>query len=159
MAATIDKCVARHPGRPEAGPDVSGKAFRPQWPMIVLRTPKGWTSPSEVGGHKLEGSWRSHQVPMADVKKDPARLKQLEDWMRGYKPQELFDAHGRLQAGAEGHRADRHAADRVQPARQRRAPEEGPPAAGLPQLRHQGREARHDRGRELPAARRCSSAT
>src|SRR5439155_26460598 len=74
----------------------SGKPFRPRWPMIVLRTPKGWTSPAEAGGHKLEGSWRAHQVPLVDVKKDPARLKQLEEWMRGYKPQELFDAAGRL---------------------------------------------------------------
>jgi xylulose-5-phosphate/fructose-6-phosphate phosphoketolase len=64
--------------------------------MIVLRTPKGWTSPSDSGGHKLEGSWRSHQVPMANVKKDPARLKELENWMRGYKPAELFDNEGRF---------------------------------------------------------------
>src|SRR5581483_4292887 len=95
MAATIDKCVddiraAQDQAR------ASGTPSRPRWPMIVLRTPKGWTSPAEVGGHKLEGSWRAHQVPMADVKKDPARLRQLEDWMRGYKPAELFDERGRL---------------------------------------------------------------
>jgi xylulose-5-phosphate/fructose-6-phosphate phosphoketolase len=93
MAATLDKCVADiRAAQKEARS--SGKAFRPRWPMIVLRTPKGWSSPSDVGGHKLEGSWRAHQVPMADVKKDPGRLKQLEDWMRGYRPQELFDAKG-----------------------------------------------------------------
>jgi len=62
--------------------------------MIVLRTPKGWTAPSVYGEHRLEGSWRAHQVPMADIRKNPARLKLLEDWMRGYKPEELFDPNG-----------------------------------------------------------------
>jgi len=95
MAATIDRCVdnireAQRQARQ------SGKAFRPRWPMIVLRTPKGWTSPADAGGHKLEGSWRAHQVPLANVKKDPQRLKMLEDWMRGYKPGELFDENGTL---------------------------------------------------------------
>jgi xylulose-5-phosphate/fructose-6-phosphate phosphoketolase len=69
---------------------------RPRWPMIVLRTPKGWTGPKEVDGHKLEGFWRSHQVPIADVRQNPAHLKQLEDWMRSYRPEELFDKHGTL---------------------------------------------------------------
>jgi xylulose-5-phosphate/fructose-6-phosphate phosphoketolase len=71
-------------------------AMRFQWPMIVLRTPKGWTAPAEVAGHKLEGFWRSHQVPMADVKKNPERLHELERWMRSYRPDELFDKNGRL---------------------------------------------------------------
>jgi xylulose-5-phosphate/fructose-6-phosphate phosphoketolase len=95
MAATIDACIAEIrelQGKARSG----GTQLRPKWPMIVLRTPKGWTCPEEVGGHRLEGSWRAHQVPLADVKKDPTRLKMLEDWMRGYKPQELFDAAGRL---------------------------------------------------------------
>src|SRR3954466_4628490 len=95
MAATIDKCVSDIKAAQKQARS-SGEAFRPRWPMIVLRTPKGWTSPADSGGHKLEGSWRSHQVPMADVKKDPKRLKQLEDWMRGYKPDELFDKEGRF---------------------------------------------------------------
>jgi xylulose-5-phosphate/fructose-6-phosphate phosphoketolase len=95
MAATIDKCVADIRAAQKQARS-SGEAFRPRWPMIVLRTPKGWTSPAEAGGHKLEGSWRSHQVPMADVKKDKSRLKLLEDWMRGYKPEELFDAAGKF---------------------------------------------------------------
>jgi xylulose-5-phosphate/fructose-6-phosphate phosphoketolase len=95
MAATLDKCIAEiHAAQQQARN--SGEPFRPLWPMIVLRTPKGWSSPAEVGGHKLEGSWRAHQVPITDVKKDPARLKQLEDWMRSYKPAELFDAEGRF---------------------------------------------------------------
>ncbi|MBA4065522.1 MAG: phosphoketolase [Isosphaera sp.] len=95
MAATLDQCV----GDIRAAQDqarASGTASRPRWPMIVLRTPKGWTSPGESGGHKLEGSWRSHQVPMGNVEKDPARLKELEGWMRGYKPEELFDEQGRF---------------------------------------------------------------
>ena len=74
----------------------TGTATRFQWPMIVLRTPKGWTAPQEVAGHKLEGFWRSHQVPMADVKKNPERLRELERWMRSYKPEELFDNRGKL---------------------------------------------------------------
>jgi xylulose-5-phosphate/fructose-6-phosphate phosphoketolase len=95
MAATLDQCVTDiRAAQKQAWGD--GRPVRPRWPMVVLRTPKGWTSPAEVGGHKLEGSWRAHQVPMADVKKDPARLKQLEEWLRGYKPQELFDAQGRF---------------------------------------------------------------
>jgi len=76
----------------------TGTAFRPRWPMIVLRTPKGWTGPKEINHHKVEGSWRAHQVPFADVRENPAGLKLLEDWMRGYKPEELFDANGTLRA-------------------------------------------------------------
>jgi xylulose-5-phosphate/fructose-6-phosphate phosphoketolase len=95
MAATLDKCVADIRAAQKQARS-SSTPFRPRWPMIVLRTPKGWTSPSEVGGHKLEGSWRAHQVPMADVKKDSKRLKQLEDWLRSYTPAELFDDEGRL---------------------------------------------------------------
>ena len=64
--------------------------------MIVLRTPKGWTGPKEVNHHKVEGSWRAHQVPFADVRENPAGLKLLEDWMRSYKPEELFDTNGTL---------------------------------------------------------------
>ncbi len=74
----------------------SNDGTRPRWPMIVLRSPKGWTGPKELDGHKLEGSWRSHQVPVADVRANPAHLRMLESWMRGYRPEELFDAAGKL---------------------------------------------------------------
>jgi xylulose-5-phosphate/fructose-6-phosphate phosphoketolase len=74
----------------------SDDATRPRWPLIILRSPKGWTGPRELDGHKLEGSWRSHQVPFADVRDNPAHLKVLEQWMRSYRPEELFDAGGRL---------------------------------------------------------------
>jgi xylulose-5-phosphate/fructose-6-phosphate phosphoketolase len=69
---------------------------RPQWPMIVLRTPKGWTGPKEVDGLPIEGTWRSHQVPMTDVRDNPEHLRLLEDWLRSYRPEELFDDEGRL---------------------------------------------------------------
>src|SRR5262245_36339708 len=74
----------------------SGKANRPRWPMIVLRSPKGWTGPKEVDGHKVEGFWRAHQVPLAGMHNNPAHLKQLEGWLRSYKPEELFDKRGQL---------------------------------------------------------------
>ncbi|MBS1854744.1 MAG: phosphoketolase family protein [Acidobacteria bacterium] len=94
MAATAEHCVneiQRH--RREAR---DGGTMRPRWPMIVLRSPKGWGAPFELGGHRLEGFWRAHQVPLPDVKKDAGQLRLLEEWMRAQKPEELFDANGRL---------------------------------------------------------------
>ena len=73
-----------------------GKSELPAWPMIVMRTPKGWTGPKIVDGKPVEDTWRAHQVPVADFQKNPEHLKILEDWMRSYKPQELFDQKGRL---------------------------------------------------------------
>ena len=95
MAATLDTIVAEIRAI-QAEARQTGTAKRPQWPIIVLRTPKGWTGPKEVNGHKVEGFWRSHQVPMADVTSNPEHLKLLENWMRSYKPEELFDEQGRL---------------------------------------------------------------
>jgi xylulose-5-phosphate/fructose-6-phosphate phosphoketolase len=95
MAATLDKCIEEIKATQQEA-RTSGVAGFCRWPMIVLRTPKGWTAPAEVGGHKLEGFWRAHQVPIADVAKNPAHLKLLEDWMRSYKPEELFDETGKL---------------------------------------------------------------
>src|SRR5271154_5446467 len=66
--------------------------------MIVLRTPKGWTGPKQIDGHKLEGSWRAHQMPILDPKTNPAHLKEVEDWLRSYRPEELFDEGGALVA-------------------------------------------------------------
>ena len=73
-----------------------GVSKRPRWPMIILRTPKGWTGPKYVDGKKTEGFWRSHQVPFAELDTNPGHLKLLEEWMKGYKPEELFDKNGRL---------------------------------------------------------------
>jgi xylulose-5-phosphate/fructose-6-phosphate phosphoketolase len=74
----------------------NGFRRRPTWPMIVLRTPKGWTGPKEVDGVPIEGTFRAHQVPLATVRENPEHLKQLEAWLRGYRPEELFDGDGRL---------------------------------------------------------------
>ncbi|HUK12158.1 MAG TPA: phosphoketolase family protein, partial [Thermoanaerobaculaceae bacterium] len=73
-----------------------GVAARPRWPMIVLRTPKGWTGPKVVDGQQVEGTYRAHQVPLADPRANPEHLKALEAWLRSYRPEELFDAGGRL---------------------------------------------------------------
>ena len=75
-----------------------GQTLRPRWPMIVLRSPKGWTGPKEVDGKKIEGFWRAHQVPVGGVRDNPAHLAILESWMRSYRPEVLFDESGRLDA-------------------------------------------------------------
>ncbi|HME69174.1 MAG TPA: phosphoketolase family protein [Myxococcota bacterium] len=93
MAATLDRCIREIRAAQEEARR-SGVAQRPRWPMIVLRTPKGWTAPAELDGHKLEGFWRAHQVPITDVKQNPSHLAILEHWMRSYRPEELFDADG-----------------------------------------------------------------
>jgi xylulose-5-phosphate/fructose-6-phosphate phosphoketolase len=95
MAATLERAIDAIRGAQREARQ-SGKASRPRWPMIVLRSPKGWTGPSEIKGHKVEGSWRSHQVPFADVRENPDNLALLETWLRSYRPDELFDAGGRL---------------------------------------------------------------
>jgi xylulose-5-phosphate/fructose-6-phosphate phosphoketolase len=74
----------------------AGATGRPRWPMLVLRTPKGWTGPKVVDGLPVEGTWRSHQVPVADVRSNPEHLRILEEWLRSYRPEELFDEHGVL---------------------------------------------------------------
>ena len=95
MAATLEHCVLEIRAIQE-GARRTGKALRPRWPMIVLRSPKGWTAPRQVDEHYLEGFWRAHQIPITDIATNPLHLKILEDWMRGYKPEELFDETGRL---------------------------------------------------------------
>jgi xylulose-5-phosphate/fructose-6-phosphate phosphoketolase len=95
MAGVMEHCVKEIRSIQENARR-SGSAERPQWPMIILRTPKGWTCPKEIDGHKLEGSWRAHQVPIPDPVTNPAHLKLVEEWMRSYKPEELFDESGRL---------------------------------------------------------------
>jgi len=97
MSATTEHCV-QEIRKIQQQARSSGNAERARWPMIVLRSPKGWTAPGGVDGHKLEGFWRAHQVPLTDVKKNPDRLHELETWMRGYKPEELFDRNGKLRA-------------------------------------------------------------
>lgn len=74
-----------------------GPVMRPRWPMIVLKTPKGWTGPKTVDGHRVEGFWRAHQVPLSAVREQPDHLAALEAWLRSYRPEELFDERGRLE--------------------------------------------------------------
>ena len=95
MAATLDEVVAEIAAIQRAARD-EGETARPRWPMIVLRTPKGWTGPKEVDGLPAEGSFRSHQVPLSEVRTNPAHLAQLEQWLRSYEPEQLFDAAGAL---------------------------------------------------------------
>ncbi len=95
MAATMEHCVTEIRDIQKKARQ-SGKAVRPRWPVIILRSPKGWTAPREVDGHYLEGFWRSHQIPITDVASNSAHLKLLERWMKGYKPEERFDERGRL---------------------------------------------------------------
>jgi len=95
MAATLDE-VATEIARIQSDAREGGSTERPRWPMIVLVTPKGWTGPEEVDGLPAEGSFRSHQVPLANLAKNPRHLAQLEEWLRSYHPDELFDEGGAL---------------------------------------------------------------
>jgi xylulose-5-phosphate/fructose-6-phosphate phosphoketolase len=95
MAATLEQCLADIRAIQQAARS-SGIARRARWPMIVLRSPKGWTGPKEVDGHRVEGFWRAHQVPLSGMHDNPAHLAQLEAWLRSYRPEELFDDAGRL---------------------------------------------------------------
>ena len=154
MAATMEQCVQEIRARPEGGAR-SGKPTRPRWPMIVLRTPKGWTGPEEVDGHKVEGFWRSHQVPMAGVHEqsrasEAARRMDAQLQARGTVRRR---AAGSI-AGAEGARAHGHAAHGANPHANGGLLRK---ALRMPDFRdyaHQGRQARHGRGREHPPARR-----
>ena len=100
---------------------VDGSTERPRWPMIVLRTPKGWTGPKVVDGLPAEGTWRSHQVPLAEVRTNPGHLALLEEWLRSYRPHELFDEEGALVPELSHPASERPPADERKPARQRRA--------------------------------------
>ncbi|HEX5886926.1 MAG TPA: phosphoketolase family protein [Pyrinomonadaceae bacterium] len=96
MAATLDTALDEI--RTIQNTERDGHPERPQWPMIVLRTPKGWTGPKFVDGKPVEGTFRSHQVPLSQPAKNPEHLRLLEEWMRSYKPEELFDENGTLRA-------------------------------------------------------------
>ena len=95
MAEVMEACVQKIRTIQHAARQ-SGKAERARWPMIILRSPKGWTCPQEFAGKKLEGSWRAHQVPLKDIQNNPEKLSVLEAWLHSYHPHELFDDQGRL---------------------------------------------------------------
>ncbi len=97
MAAAIDTALDRIAAI-QAEARGTGFSRRPAWPMIILRSPKGWTGPKSIDGKKTEGSWRSHQVPLSKIAEDPGHLQSLEDWLLSYRPDELFEADGQLRA-------------------------------------------------------------
>ena len=97
MAALLDKVIGEIK-QIKQNATQNKKAERPQWPMIILKSPKGWTGPKYVDGVKIEGTFHAHQVPITDPKTNPEHLKQLEDWLRSYKPEELFDENGRFKS-------------------------------------------------------------
>ncbi len=101
MASTLDRVVGEIKAL-QSEARASGKLRRPRWPMIILQTPKGWTGPKQVDGLKTEGSWRSHQVPISEMAEKPEHVKLLEEWMKSYKPEELFDERGTLKAELAG---------------------------------------------------------
>jgi xylulose-5-phosphate/fructose-6-phosphate phosphoketolase len=95
FARTLDICYEKIRGY-QADARAHGSTQRPRWPAIILRTPKGWTGPKEIDGIPIEGTFRAHQVPVAEVKSNPKHLQLLEQWMRSYQPQDVFDEDGRL---------------------------------------------------------------
>ena len=96
MADALDVALASIRSIQQSARDRTNGFHRPKWPMIVLRSPKGWTGPKEVDGLKVEGFWRAHQVPIANPRGNPGHLRLLEQWMRSYEPEKLFDTNGRL---------------------------------------------------------------
>ena len=116
--------------------------IRPRWPMIVLRSPKGWTGPKEVDGLKCEGTFRAHQVPLLVDSEHPDHVKQLESWMKSYKAEELFDKNGRLLSELADLAPEGRPTDGRQSARQRRNSAARPPHAGFSPSRGQGAFAR-----------------
>ncbi len=96
FAATLDNCLDVIADIQRTARAAGRVTSRPRWPVIVLRTPKGWTGPHEVDGVRIEGTFRAHQVPLSEVRSNPAHLQLLEAWLRSYRPEELFDANGRL---------------------------------------------------------------
>ena len=96
----------------------NGGSARPRWPMIILRTPKGWTCPTEIDGKRTEDYWRSHQVPMGEMHENPGHVQILEQWMKSYKPEELFGDTGRLRPELAALAASRQPPHERQPAHQ-----------------------------------------
>ncbi len=134
MAATLDAVLAEIKAI-QAHARERNDATRPRWPMIVMRTPKGWTGPKEVDGQKTEGYWRSHQVPLSGLADNPAHVKVLEQWMRSYRPEELFDEQGRLVPALRALAPQRHPPHGRQSPHQWRHPAQGPAHPRLSRLR------------------------
>ena len=162
MADTLDTCfdeiaAVRQAWR-SGEPPGDGAGTRPRWPMIVLRTPKGWTGPREVDGVRVEGTFRAHQVPLAGLADNPDHLRMLEEWLRSYRPDELFDG-GRLRPEIAALSPDRRQAHGRHAPRQRRAAAPRPRPAGLPRARRRRALARAHVLRADAPARPCGCAT
>ena len=158
LAATLDRALDEIRRLQRAARE-SGDGTRPRWPMIVLRTPKGWTGPAFVDGLPVEGTWRAHQVPLAEVRTNPEHLALLDAWMRSYRPDELFDdercsAIVRHRLDAEG-----RAAHVREPARERRRLAARSRSPRLPRLRRGDRAQRRRPKRKRRAGSAASSAT
>src|SRR5262249_13600272 len=97
MAAALDEAIGQIQ-RIQNSARRNGSTERPRWPMIIMRTPKGWTCPKEIDGKRAEGFWRSHQVPMSEMHGNPGHIKILERWMKSYRPEELFESNGRFRS-------------------------------------------------------------
>ena len=158
MAEVMDQVVEEIHAIQRGARD-EGKAGRPAWPMIVLRTPKGWTGPKVVDGRQVEGTHRSHQVPLSAVRTNPEHLAQLEDWLRSYRPEELFDARRRARPRAAPPGAQGPPPHERQPARQRRPPAARPHPARLSRLRGRRAAPRRAGRRGHPRRRRPICAT
>ena len=154
LAATLDTVVEEIHAIQKAARE-GGVTERPTWPMIVLRTPKGWTGPKEIDGKPVEGTWRSHQVPMGEVRTNAEHRQILETWMRSYRPEELFDDDGVAVPGARRAGAQELPADEREPRRERRRAAPRPAPARLPRLRRR----RPGAGRHARPRRRASSGT
>ena len=158
MAATLDTIIGEIREIQEKRAR-KGSPARPTWPMIILRSPKGWTGPKFVDGKPVEGTWRAHQVPVTDLATKPGHLKILEDWMKSYRPEELFDETGKFRRRASRTRARRRPADGREPARQRRFAAQESADARFSRLRREGCEAgygacgSHPGARHFPARR------
>ena len=143
FAAALDDALDRIDAIQRAARE-SGAESRGRWPMLILRTPKGWTGPREVDGKPVEGTWRSHQVPLAAVRENADHRRQLEEWMRSYRPEELFDEEGRLVPGARRSQPRGRREDEREPAREWWRAAARPRAARLSRLRRRRARARND---------------
>jgi len=134
MAATLEHTVEEI-RRFQAKARAKGSRARPAWPLIVLQTPKGWTGPKIVDGKQVEGTYRAHQVPLGEVRSNASHLAMLEQWMRSYRPQELFDEQGRLRAELAALAPEGARRMERQSTRKRRRTSTGPPLARFPRIR------------------------
>ena len=144
MAATLDQVIAKI-RQIQSDARSKGDETRPRWPMIVLRSPKGWTGPKVVDGKPVEGTFRAHQVPMGEMDR-PEHVKILENWMKSYRPDELFDTDGRLREDLREFGASGNATYERQSTYQRRCGAQGSRDARLPRLRRQRNRARSRHG-------------